>query len=76
MDTIGCISAPNDFVAVGTGTEYLLGVCEGYFISHCAKLHPIRSTSYCDKRETHAVPSYRIDQNDDLQLEFLCFNPS
>lgn len=34
MDTIGCISAPNDFVAVGTGTEYLLGVCEGYFVSH------------------------------------------
>lgn len=31
MDTIGCIAAPNDFVAVGTGTEYLLGVCEGKF---------------------------------------------
>uniref|UniRef100_A0A1I8ECL1 Proteasome subunit beta n=2 Tax=Wuchereria bancrofti TaxID=6293 RepID=A0A1I8ECL1_WUCBA len=31
MDTIGCISAPNDFVAVGTGTEYLLGVCEGFW---------------------------------------------
>lgn len=28
MDTIGCIAAPNDFVAVGTGQEYLLGVCE------------------------------------------------
>ncbi|VDM30049.1 unnamed protein product [Toxocara canis] len=29
MDTIGCIASPKDFVAVGTGTEYLLGVCEG-----------------------------------------------
>ncbi|EGT40970.1 hypothetical protein CAEBREN_25310 [Caenorhabditis brenneri] len=28
MDTIGCVSAPRDFVAVGTGQEYLLGVCE------------------------------------------------
>lgn len=31
MDTIGCIAAPKDFVAVGTGTEYLLGVCEGFW---------------------------------------------
>ena len=29
MDTIGCIATPRDFVAVGTGQEYLLGVCEG-----------------------------------------------
>ena len=28
MDTIGCIASPEDFVAVGTGQEYLLGVCE------------------------------------------------
>lgn len=41
MDTIGCISAPNDFVAVGTGTEYLLGVCEGYFIPYYVDLHLI-----------------------------------
>lgn len=31
MDVIGCISAPKDFVAVGTGSEYLLGVCEGFW---------------------------------------------
>ncbi|VDO92675.1 unnamed protein product, partial [Heligmosomoides polygyrus] len=31
MDTIGCIAAPNDFVAVGTGQEYLLGVCESFW---------------------------------------------
>uniref|UniRef100_A0A914VT49 Proteasome subunit beta n=2 Tax=Plectus sambesii TaxID=2011161 RepID=A0A914VT49_9BILA len=31
MDTIGCIAAPRDFVAVGTGQEYLLGVCEGFW---------------------------------------------
>lgn len=31
MDTIGCIAAPKDFVAVGTGAEYLLGVCEGFW---------------------------------------------
>ncbi|TKR81648.1 hypothetical protein L596_015487 [Steinernema carpocapsae] len=31
MDTIGCIAAPRDFVAVGTGAEYLLGVCEGFW---------------------------------------------
>ncbi|KHN87130.1 Proteasome subunit beta type-3 [Toxocara canis] len=31
MDTIGCIASPKDFVAVGTGTEYLLGVCEGFW---------------------------------------------
>ncbi|PIO59534.1 peptidase, T1 family [Teladorsagia circumcincta] len=31
MDTIGCIAAPNDFVAVGTGQEYLLGVCETFW---------------------------------------------
>ncbi|VDK55473.1 unnamed protein product [Anisakis simplex] len=31
MDTIGCIASPNDFVAVGTGSEYLLGVCEGFW---------------------------------------------
>ena len=29
MDTIGCICNPKDFVAVGTGEEYCLGVCEG-----------------------------------------------
>ena len=29
MDTIGCIASPRDFVAVGTGQEYFLGVCEG-----------------------------------------------
>lgn len=29
MDTIGCIGAPKDFVATGTGAEYTLGVCEG-----------------------------------------------
>lgn len=28
MDTIGNISAPRDFVAIGTGAEYALGVCE------------------------------------------------
>ncbi|CAD6195283.1 unnamed protein product [Caenorhabditis auriculariae] len=31
MDTIGCIASPRDFVAVGTGQEYLLGVCESYW---------------------------------------------
>ncbi|CAJ0581373.1 unnamed protein product, partial [Mesorhabditis spiculigera] len=31
MDTIGCIAAPRDFVAVGTGQEYLLGVCETFW---------------------------------------------
>ncbi|CCD73694.1 Proteasome subunit beta type-3 [Caenorhabditis elegans] len=31
MDTIGCVSAPRDFVAVGTGQEYLLGVCENFW---------------------------------------------
>ncbi|VDO39898.1 unnamed protein product [Haemonchus placei] len=31
MDTIGCIAAPKDFVAVGTGQEYLLGVCEMFW---------------------------------------------
>ncbi|KAK0414159.1 hypothetical protein QR680_007178 [Steinernema hermaphroditum] len=31
MDTIGCIASPRDFVAVGTGQEYLLGVCEGFW---------------------------------------------
>lgn len=29
MDTIGCIASPRDFVAVGCGAEYCLGVCEG-----------------------------------------------
>ncbi|VDK70671.1 unnamed protein product [Anisakis simplex] len=33
MDTIGCIASPNDFVAVGTGSEYLLGVCEGKHVN-------------------------------------------
>ncbi|KIH56730.1 peptidase, T1 family [Ancylostoma duodenale] len=32
MDTIGCIASPKDFVAVGTGQEYLLGVCENCLI--------------------------------------------
>ncbi|CAI4226266.1 unnamed protein product [Auanema sp. JU1783] len=31
MDTIGCIASPRDFVAVGTGQEYLLGVCESFW---------------------------------------------
>ncbi|TMS33885.1 hypothetical protein L596_001574 [Steinernema carpocapsae] len=31
MDTIGCIASPRDFVAVGTGAEYLLGVSEGFW---------------------------------------------
>uniref|UniRef100_A0A914YYS7 Proteasome subunit beta type-3 n=1 Tax=Panagrolaimus superbus TaxID=310955 RepID=A0A914YYS7_9BILA len=31
MDTIGCIASPRDFVAVGTGQEYFLGVCEGFW---------------------------------------------
>uniref|UniRef100_A0A915DL35 Proteasome subunit beta n=1 Tax=Ditylenchus dipsaci TaxID=166011 RepID=A0A915DL35_9BILA len=31
MDTIGCLSEPKDFVAVGTGAEYCLGVCEGFW---------------------------------------------
>ncbi|KAK6734114.1 hypothetical protein RB195_017720 [Necator americanus] len=31
MDTIGCIASPKDFVAVGTGQEYLLGVCESFW---------------------------------------------
>lgn len=31
MDTIGCMSEPEDFVAIGTGSEYCLGVCEGLF---------------------------------------------
>uniref|UniRef100_A0A0K0DGW4 Proteasome subunit beta type-3 n=1 Tax=Angiostrongylus cantonensis TaxID=6313 RepID=A0A0K0DGW4_ANGCA len=31
MDTIGCIASPDDFVAVGTGQEYLLGVCESFW---------------------------------------------
>lgn len=35
MDTIGCVSAPRDFVAVGTGQEYLLGVCESEFFEFC-----------------------------------------
>uniref|UniRef100_A0A1I7YST0 Proteasome subunit beta n=1 Tax=Steinernema glaseri TaxID=37863 RepID=A0A1I7YST0_9BILA len=31
MDTIGCIASPRDFIAVGTGQEYVLGVCEGFW---------------------------------------------
>ncbi|CAD5210265.1 unnamed protein product [Bursaphelenchus okinawaensis] len=31
MDTIGCIGNPKDFVAVGCGAEYCLGVCEGFW---------------------------------------------
>ncbi|KAI1727744.1 proteasome subunit domain-containing protein [Ditylenchus destructor] len=30
-DTIGCMSQPEDFVAVGTGAEYCLGVCESFW---------------------------------------------
>lgn len=30
-DTIGCLAEPEDFLAVGTGAEYCLGVCEGIF---------------------------------------------
>ncbi|KHJ86024.1 peptidase, T1 family [Oesophagostomum dentatum] len=37
MDTIGCIASPRDFVAVGTGQEYLLGVCESGSL-FCTKL--------------------------------------
>lgn len=32
MDTIGCIAQPRDFVVVGTGAEYALGVCESKLI--------------------------------------------
>lgn len=29
MDVIGCKEEPRDFVTIGTGAEYTLGVCEG-----------------------------------------------
>jgi 20S proteasome subunit beta 3 len=35
MDSIGCISEPRDFVAIGTGCEYALAVCEGRWHVEC-----------------------------------------
>lgn len=41
MDTIGCIAAPKDFIAVGTGAEFLLGVCEGIKCSQFLQLNSL-----------------------------------
>lgn len=30
-DLIGSLSEPKDFLAIGTGSEYCLGVCEGFW---------------------------------------------
>ncbi|MFH4982412.1 hypothetical protein AB6A40_009121 [Gnathostoma spinigerum] len=47
MDTIGCIAAPKDFVCVGTGQEYLLGVCEGFWTENMGPNELFEATAQC-----------------------------
>uniref|UniRef100_A0A0K0F9E0 Proteasome subunit beta n=1 Tax=Strongyloides venezuelensis TaxID=75913 RepID=A0A0K0F9E0_STRVS len=47
MDVIGCMAEPKDFVCVGTGAEYLLGVCEGFWKENMTSDELFEATAQC-----------------------------